>query len=82
MEKKNVEISVSITEDDRDTVATTLLALKGEQFEAIGRARRNPADPPSPLVGEELAIARALAKLEARLMEAAREKIEQFVAPS
>ena len=77
--EKELDLSIHITEDDRDTVATAILELKGERFEVNGRARRNPADPPSPLVGEELAIARALAKLEARLMEAARDKIEHFV---
>lgn len=76
--EKDITLSIHVTEDDTDTVATATLDLRGDHFEATGSARRNPIDPPTPLVGEELAIARALARLEDQLMEAARSKIEDF----
>lgn len=67
-----------MTEDETNTVAVAELDLRGEHFEAVGRARRNPVDPPRPLVGEELAIARALSRLEEALTDAAQEKIDAF----
>ena len=51
-----------------------LLHVVEEQVDA----RRNPLDPPSPLIGEELAVARALQDLAAQLIEAAQVKIEDF----
>ena len=79
MEKeKDAVLSIHLTEDENDTLATAVLDLRGEHFEATGSARRNPIDPPKPLIGEELAIARALKKLEVQINEAAQEKIDRF----
>lgn len=80
MLEKDITLSIHVAEDDTQTVATTVLDLRGEHFEATGKARRNPADPPTPVIGEELAIARALARLQDQIMEAARDKIERFLA--
>ncbi len=77
--EKDINLSIHVSEDETDTVAVAGLDLRGEHFEAVGRARRNPIDPPKPIIGEELAIARALAKLESNLMEAARDKIDRFL---
>ena len=74
----DVTIAVHLAEDDIDTVATLSLTLRGDHFEAVGKARRNPIDPPLPTIGEELAIARALAKMQEAVMEAARDRIERF----
>ncbi len=79
MVEKDVTLSIHLSEDDTETVAVTSLDLRGEHFEGTGRARRNPIDPPYPVIGEELAIARALSELHARLIEAAQEKIEQHL---
>jgi hypothetical protein len=80
MEKeKDVILSIHLTEDESSTLATAVLDLRGEHFEATGTARRNPIDPPKPLIGEELAIARALRKLEDSLNESAQEKIDKFL---
>ena len=76
--EKDITLSIHVSEDDTDTIATTTLHLRGDHFETKGSARRNPADPPMPLVGEELAIARALGRLQDQIMEAARKKIEDF----
>lgn len=78
-EEKDVVLSIHLTEDETNTVAVAELDLRGEHFEAVGRARRNPSDPPRPVVGEELAIARALTRLEELLTDAAQEKIDTFV---
>lgn len=78
-EEKDVVLSIHLTEDDTTTSAVAALDLRGDHFEATGRARRNPIDPPRPLIGEELAIARALSKLESKIMDAAQDKIDQFL---
>lgn len=77
--EKDITLAIHVTEDETDTVATATLDLRGEHFESTGKARRNPIDPPKPIIGEELAIARALAKLESSLMESARDKIDRFL---
>ncbi len=78
-EEKDVVLSIHLMEDDTSTVATAVLDLRNDHFEAVGRARRNPIDPPRPLIGEELAIARALSKLEEQIMDAAQDKIDEYL---
>jgi hypothetical protein len=78
-EEKEVVLSIHLTEDETTTAATAVLDLRGDHFESVGRARRNPVDPPRPLIGEELAIARALSKLEEKIMDAAQDKIDQYL---
>ena len=77
--QQELDIHVHIDEDTDTTLAFLELNLRGEHFEATGRARRNPQDRPMPVVGEELAIARALSGLTNQVMEAAQTKIEQFL---
>lgn len=78
-QEKDVNLSIHIEEDDTNTTARAVLDLRGEHFEASGMARRNPADPVKPVIGEELAIARALRKLESQITDAAEDKIERFL---
>lgn len=78
-QEKDVTLSIHIEEDDTNTTATAVLDLRGDHFEASGRAKRNPGDPVKPVIGEELAIARALRKLESQITEAAEDKIERFL---
>ena len=73
-----MDISLHLVEDDTSTVVHTTLDLRGDHFESVGKARRNPVDPPTPTVGEELALARALQELAAQLLEAAQHRIEEF----
>ncbi len=73
-----MQITLHVVEDDTNTLVHTVLDLRGDHFESTGKAKRNPLDPPSPLVGEELAVARALQELAAQLIEAAQVKIEDF----
>ncbi len=77
--QKEITIEVRIDEDDTNTLVFAELDLRGDHFEAVGRATRNPEDRPMPIVGEELATARALTELSCRVMEAANVKIEQFL---
>lgn len=77
--EKDVTLSIHLVEDESETVATAILDLRGEHFEAKGKARRNPVDPQKPVIGEELAIARALRRLEDQITEAAEDKIERFL---
>jgi hypothetical protein len=76
--EKDVTLHLHLTEDECDTVAHAVLNLRGDHFESTGKARRNPIDPPRPIIGEELAIARALYELTAQVMEKAQEKITQL----
>jgi hypothetical protein len=77
--EKDVTLSIHLVEDENDTIATATLDLRGDHFEAKGKARRNPMDPNKPVIGEELAIARALRRLEDQITEAAEDKIERFL---
>jgi len=67
MLEKDVTCDLHLSEDDSDTIAYAVLNLRGDHFEAVGKARRNPTDPPMPVIGEELAIARA--QPEEKIME-------------
>ena len=60
-------------------MAHAVLNLRGDHFESVGRARRNPTDPPLPVIGEELAIARALQDLTGQVIRAAQDKIADFL---
>ncbi len=80
--EKDVTIQLHLEEDDTATLVHAVLNLRGDHFESVGTARRKPADPPMPVIGEELAIARALQDLTHKVMEAAHEKIDQFLTPN
>ena len=72
--------TVEVVFDERDdrTDAEAVLQIAGNRFAGWGRARRNPADPDVPKIGEELAAARALSDLSHKLVETAAEAIEGF----
>lgn len=72
------QIDLTFDEDDVRTDATARLQLPdGTQLRAQGHARRNPADPSRPKVGEEIATARALSDLAHQLLETAAGEIEE-----
>jgi hypothetical protein len=73
---KHITIEIGIDEDETTTLVHTVLDLRGDHFTATGRARRNPIDANVPLIGEELALARALGSLEDQIIDAAYEKID------
>jgi Rv2632c-like len=72
-------VQITLDEDEEHTEAQASLRLLERDFVARGQARRNPHDPNVPVVGEELAVARALADLSHQLLAAAAESIEGFV---
>lgn len=78
MPEQTWSISIAFTEDDDHTRADAVLELAGERFQASGLARRSPGDPSIPVIGEELAAARALSDLSHQLLEAAADRIEGF----
>ena len=80
--EKDVTLQLHLSEDEISTVAHAVLDLRGDHFEATGKARRNPVDPAMPVIGEELAIARALQDLTGQVMVAAQHKVETFLAGS
>lgn len=75
-EKMAWTITISLEESPERTDARALLMVGERQFGGWGRARRNPADPDVPRIGEELAVARALSDLSHNLIEAAVAEIE------
>ncbi len=72
------EVKVSFSEDADRTRADAVLDLAGQRFHAFGQAKRAPEDPSVPVIGEELAAARALSHLSHQLLDAAAERIESF----
>lgn len=80
--EKDISLNLHLAEDDIETIVHAVLNLRGDHFESLGKARRNPIDPPMPVVGEELAIARALSDLTSQVMDAAQRKIETFLVHS
>jgi hypothetical protein len=77
-ENFELQITIGLVEDGTQTRAVVSLDLAGAHFEGVGLARRSPADPSVPEVGEELAAARAFADLSHKLLETATERIETF----
>ena len=74
-ETRNVVIELCLQEDTSRCRATATMQSSIGEFVGCGDARRHPADPIVPMIGEEFAVARALVDL-ARLLEvAARQEI-------
>ena len=71
-------IEVDIEETENETTAVARLEIAGDHYGGWGRAKRNPADPDVPRIGEELACARALNDLAHRLLDWVTEEIEEF----
>ena len=78
MSEQTCQVKVSFSEDADRTRADAILDLGGQEFHGFGQARRAPGDPTVPVIGEELAAARALYDLSHKLLEAAAERIESF----
>jgi uncharacterized protein DUF1876 len=69
-------VSIAFTEEGDRTRADALLTLADKRFHGFGQARRAPEDPSVPIVGEDLAAARALSDLAHQLVDAAAVRIE------
>ena len=70
-------VQVTVLHEGEETTAhAVLVAGSPDHMGAAGHARRNPEDPTSPFIGEEIAVARALRHLADRLTDSAEEQIE------
>ena len=71
-------VSSAFTEEGDRTRADASLELKSARFHGFGQAKHAPGDPSVPVIGEELAAARALSGLSHQLLQAAADRIEGF----
>ena len=71
------QVNVAFTEDGGQTRADAILELAEQRFHGWGRAKRAPEDPSVPVIGQDLAAARALSDLSHQLLDAAAARIEQ-----
>ena len=71
-------VSIAFTEEGDRTRADAILELSNTRFHGFGQAKRAPGDPSVPVVGEELAAARALSEMSHQLLQAAADRIEGF----
>jgi hypothetical protein len=71
-------VEITFTEADERTRADAILELASQRFHGFGQAKKAPRDPNVPVVGQELAAARALSDLSHQLVHAAAERIETF----
>lgn len=71
-------LEIDFTEDDRSTRADVVLDVGDHHHHGWGRARRDPADTDVPIIGEEIAAARALIRLAHQLLGAAESDIEEI----
>ena len=69
-------VNISLTEENDHTRADATLELADHRFHGFGRAKRAAEDPNVPVIGQDLAAARALSDLSHSLLEAAAERIE------
>ncbi|HKE72486.1 MAG TPA: dsRBD fold-containing protein [Acidimicrobiales bacterium] len=76
MDRLSLRIDVSLTEDADHCEAVARVGMRGREFTGWGRAQRNPTDPEVPVVGEELAVARALSEVSHQLVVAAADSLE------
>jgi hypothetical protein len=76
--EQNWQVNISFTEDADRTRADAILELASQRFHGFGQAKRAPQDPSVPVIGQDLAAARALSDLSHKLLDAAAERIESF----
>jgi len=70
-------VQVTVTREGPETTAHAVLAPGDpDRLGAVGHARRNPEDGEVPVIGDEVAVARALRHLADRLIDTAEEQIE------
>ena len=71
-------VEISFTENPDRTRADAVLELASQRFHGFGQAKRAPQDPTVPVIGQDLAAARALSDLAHKLLDTAAERIESF----
>ena len=78
MPDQSWSVSIAFTEDADRTRADAILELAQQRFHGYGQAKRAPEDPSVPVIGQDLAAARALSDLSHQLLHAAAGRIEAF----
>lgn len=78
MNEKVWTVNVVLLEEGDLTRADAVLTVGGDEVRGSGRAKRAPQDPSVPMIGDELATARALSDLAHNLLDAAASRIEAF----
>jgi len=73
---QNWQVNITFSEDADRTRADAILELASQKFHGFGQAKRAPEDPSVPVIGQDLAAARALSDLAHQLLDAAAERIE------
>lgn len=68
-------VILHVYDHEDGTAAHAILKTDDSTVEGHGRARRNPADPPIPEIGDEVAAARALHDLGVELLKLASQDI-------
>jgi hypothetical protein len=82
MDVKQWAVEIYIDEDETNTHARAVLFTRdSRRLVGVGQARRNPADRPIPEIGDEFAVARALADLADRLSGVAVDDVAQLAGP-
>jgi Domain of unknown function (DUF1876) len=77
MTTKTWTVQIRLDEDADTTAAEAVLSTDGKtEMRGRGRSRRNQADPAVPMIGDELAAARALSDLAHHLLDTAAHDIE------
>lgn len=71
-------VDVTFDEDEDRTRADAVLETADARFHGFGQAKRASGDPSVPVIGEELAAARALSDLAHQLLHAAAGQIESY----
>lgn len=75
---KAFTVTLEVIEEGPTTNATAHLVIDGDKLAATGKAQRSPDDPDLPLIGDELAMARALLMLARELGHKADEGIAAY----
>ncbi|MDO8106497.1 DUF1918 domain-containing protein [Isoptericola sp. b441] len=76
-----VQVTLS-HEGPQTTAQAVLVAGQPDHLDAVGRARRNPEDEPDVIIGDEVAVARALRRLADRLIDSAEDEIGEHTGHS
>jgi hypothetical protein len=77
MTTKTWTVQIRLDEETDTTAAEAVLDAEGKpELRGSGRSRRNPDDPAVPMIGDELAVARALSDLAHQLLDSAAQDIE------
>lgn len=80
MEQHQWSVEVTIDEHDKKTRAVARLRTRDDtHLTGVGHARKSPADPNVPEIGDELATARALSDLAHQLLECSAQDLEKVV---